>query len=130
MPLAVKAQSLKKKFFFNLFMAAVGLCCCVGFSLVAVSGGYSLAVVYRLVIAMASRVAEHGLQGEWASVAVARGLRSCVSGLQSSRSTVVVQELSYFVARGIFLDQGLNLHLLNWQLDFFFPLSYQGSLKA
>ena len=64
-------------------------------------------------------VAEHGLQGEWASVAVARGLRSCVSGLQSSHSIVVVQELSYFVARGIFLDQGLNLRLLNWQLDFF-----------
>ena len=91
----------------------------MGFSLVAASRGYPLVGVCRLVIAMASLVAEHGLQGEWASVAVARGLRSCVSGLQSSRSIVVVQELSYFVARGIFLDQGLNLRLLNWQLDFF-----------
>ena len=65
-----------------------------------------------------------------AAVAVARGLRSCDSRLQSSCSIVVVHEISYSVARGIFLDQGLNLRLLYWQLDFFFPVSYQGSLKA
>ena len=69
-------------------------------------------MVCRLVIATASLVAEHGLYGEWASVAVARGLRSCDSRLQSSCSMVVVQEISYSVARGIFLDQGLNLRLL------------------
>ena len=36
-------------------------CCCVGFSLVAVSRGSSLVAVYRLLIAVASLIAEHGL---------------------------------------------------------------------
>ena len=53
----------------------LGLCCCKGFSLVAESGGYSLAVVGRLLIAVAYPVAEHGLPGTQASVAAARGLR-------------------------------------------------------
>ena len=29
-----------------LFLALLGLCCCVGFSLVVVSGGYSLVAVF------------------------------------------------------------------------------------
>ena len=37
--------------------------CCTGFSLVAESRGYSLAVVHRLPIAVISLVAEHGLWG-------------------------------------------------------------------
>ena len=53
----------------------LGLCCCKGFSLVAESGGYSLAVVGRLLIVVAYPVAEHGLPGTQASVATARGLR-------------------------------------------------------
>ena len=61
MSLAVKAQSFFLKKYSYLFMAALGLHCCVGFSLVAVSGDYSLVVVCRLVLAMASLVAEHGL---------------------------------------------------------------------
>ena len=40
-------------------MAVLDLCCCVGFSLVAASGGYSLAVVRGLLIVMASLVEEH-----------------------------------------------------------------------
>ena len=36
-------------------------CCCVGFSLIAVSRGSSLVAVYRLLIAVASLIAEHGL---------------------------------------------------------------------
>ena len=44
-----------------LFLAVLGLCCCVGFSLVVVSGGYSLFVVHGLLIVVASLVAEHGL---------------------------------------------------------------------
>ena len=44
-----------------LFMAVLGLRCCVGFSLVVVSGGYSLFVVHGLLIVVASLVAEHGL---------------------------------------------------------------------
>ena len=43
----------------NFFLAVLGLHCCEGFSLV-VSQGYSLAVVLRLLIAVASLVAEHG----------------------------------------------------------------------
>ena len=41
-----------------------------------VSGGSSLVAVGRLLIAVASLAAEHGLQGTWASVVAARGLGS------------------------------------------------------
>ena len=59
-------------------LAALNLHCCTGFSLVAASGGYPVVVMYGL-IAVASLVAEHRLQGMWASVAVAGGLSSCSS---------------------------------------------------
>ena len=42
-------------------MAVLSLCCYVGFALVAASGGYSLAVVCRLLIVVASLVVEHRL---------------------------------------------------------------------
>ena len=50
-------------FIFKLkkFLAVLGLCCCVGFSLVVASGGYFLVVVCRLLIVMASLIAEHRL---------------------------------------------------------------------
>ena len=48
----------------------------MGFSLVAASGGYSLVVVLRLLISVASLV-KHGLLGMKASVVAARGLGSC-----------------------------------------------------
>ena len=67
-------------------MAVLRLHCNTGFSLVAVNGGYSLVAMCRLLIAMASFVAYHGL---WASA-------------------VVVHGLSRPEACGIFLDQGLN----------------------
>ena len=63
-----KARLLLKIFIY-LFIAVLGLCCCLGFSLVVVSGGDSLLAVIRLLIAvirllllqsMDSRV--HGLQ--------------------------------------------------------------------
>ena len=47
-------------FFFNLFLAVLGLRCFTGFSLVAVSGNYSLAV-RGLLTEVAALVAEHGL---------------------------------------------------------------------
>ena len=50
-----------------MFVAARGL------SLVVASRGYSLVVAHRLLIAVASRVAEHRLWSMWASV-VAMGL--------------------------------------------------------
>ena len=48
-------------FVFYLFIGCVSHCCCAGFSLAAVSRSYSLAAVHRLLIAVASLVAEHRL---------------------------------------------------------------------
>ena len=42
-------------------MVVLGLCCYVGLSLVAESGGCSLFVVHRLLIVVASLVVEYGL---------------------------------------------------------------------
>ena len=50
--------------FVDLFLAVLGLGCCVGFSLVVKSRGYSLAVV-------------PGLQGVGVSVVVLHGTSSC-----------------------------------------------------
>ena len=61
-------------FSFNLLMAMLGLHCCLGFSIVAASRGYSLVAAHGLLIATASLVAEHGLQGVQVSVVVAPGL--------------------------------------------------------
>ena len=63
---------------FYLLLAVLGLCCCACFFLVGESEGYSLVVVGRLLIAVASCV-ERGLEGMWASVVLARGLCSCGS---------------------------------------------------
>ena len=57
-------------------MAVLGLHCCTGFSLVVVSRGYTVVAVSRLLIAVASLVAEHELSGTWASVLAAHGLRA------------------------------------------------------
>ena len=56
------ALFLKVLFMLLLFLAMRGLCCCAGFSLVAVSRGHSLVVVNGLLIGAAPLVAEHGLQ--------------------------------------------------------------------
>ena len=45
----------------HLFLAVLGLCCCLGFSLVVSSEGYALVVLLRLLITVASLVTEHGL---------------------------------------------------------------------
>ena len=103
-------------------MAALGLHCCAGFSLVAVSRGYSLAVVRELLTAVAtSLVAEQGLYGAWASVGAPPGLWS--AGL-----IVVAYRLSYSLACGL-LDQGSNPCLLHWQADSL-PLSHRGCPSA
>ena len=57
----------------------MSLPCCAGLSLVGVSWGYSLVAVQRLLIAMASLVAERELYGTSASVVAAHGLGSCGS---------------------------------------------------
>ena len=62
--------------FIYLSSAALGLCCCNQLSLVVESGVYSADVVHRLLIVMASLVAEDKLQGMQASVATAQGFSS------------------------------------------------------
>ena len=76
-PYAVPTAQILFSFSFYLFLAAFVLCCCRGLSLVAVSGGYTLAAVHGLLTAVASLVAEHRLQGVQASVVAAPGLSSC-----------------------------------------------------
>ena len=90
-----------------LVLAGLGLRCCAGFSLVLESRGYSLPAILRLLVAVASLVAEHGLWVTWASVVV-------VSRLQSTGSIVVAHGLSCPMACGLFLDQGSNPCLLHW----------------
>ena len=48
-----------------------------GLCLVAASGGYSLVVVLRLLISVASLIVEHGLLGTKPSVVAAHGLGRC-----------------------------------------------------
>ena len=69
-------------------------------SLLMASRGYSLVAVHGCLV-MASLVAEHRLEGWWASVIVAHGL-------QSLGSVVMAHGLSYPVVCGIFLGQGSN----------------------
>ena len=89
-----------------LFVAVLGLHCCVGFPLDAVSRGRSLVAVPGLLIAMASLLVAPGL---W-----------------STGSIVVAHRLRGSMACGIVPDQGLNPRLLHWQVDSL-PLSHQGS---
>ena len=48
-------------FYFYLFLAILGLCCCPGFPLVVESRCYCLVAVQELLMAVASLVAELGL---------------------------------------------------------------------
>ena len=67
--------------------------------------GCSLVSVHEPLIEVASLAVEHGSR--------AHGLRQ----LQPLGSVVAVHGLSCSTACGIFLDEGLNLCPLNWQLD-------------
>ena len=64
-----------------LFLAVLGLCCCVGFSPVAANGGYSLLAVSGLLTMAASLVAESGLSGTRALVVAAPEFAVVVLGL-------------------------------------------------
>ena len=88
-----------------LFLAALGLCCCVPASSSCSEQGLLFIAVHGLLAAVASLVAEHRLQ--------ARGLQQlCHAG-----SVVVVHRLSCAEACGIFPDQGSNPCPLHWQAD-------------
>ena len=100
---------LQIKFYFLIYGCSGSSLLSAGFSLVAASGGPSLAVVRRFLIAVDFLVVEHGLQGALASV-------------------VVVHWLSGPSACGIFLNQGSTPSPRYWQVDFQ-PLDHQGSPK-
>ena len=63
----------------------LGLCCCVGFALVGESGSYSLVAALRLLLGVASLIAEHRAQGPGASVVVAPTLSSTGSVVVAHR---------------------------------------------
>ena len=65
-----------KNGFTYFFLAAVGLHCCAGFSLVAGGEGRAPVTAGGLPIVATSLIAEHGLWGLGASVAAACGLSS------------------------------------------------------
>ena len=93
----------------------LALCCCMGFPLVAVSGGCS---------SCGERVSHFcgfSCYGAWALGHT--GFHSCVS----TGSVVVAHGCSSSSACGMFLDQGSNPRLLLWQVASL-RVSHQGSL--
>ena len=88
----------------SLFLAALGLCCFRGFSLLAVSKGYPVVTVHELVILVGSLVAMRGLCV--CSVVV-------TPQLYSAESSCVAYRLSCCQACGNFPDQGPNLCALH-----------------
>ena len=85
--------------------------------LVSASGGYSLAVMHRFLIVVASHCGMQDL-GYTGSVVV-------LPRLQSEGSVFVAHELRFSAACGISPDQGSNPGLLHWQADSL-SLSHQG----
>ena len=91
-------QSRGQSIFHYLFLATLGLCDCTWAFSSRGNQGLLFILVQRRLLVVASPVAEHRLQGMWASVIVARGL-TCP------------------VACEIFPDQGSNPCPLHWQAD-------------
>ena len=104
-------------FFFNLLWAVLGLCCWMGFPLVVVRAGHSsCGVSFSL---------------QWLLLLWSMGFSTWaaeveVHGLWGAGSVVVAHRLSCSMACRIFLDWGLNLCLLHWQVKSL-PMSHQGS---
>ena len=104
------------RFHLFFFLSSLGLHCCTGFSPVVVSRNYSLALACKLLIAVASLVVEHRLQGSWASVVTAPGLRTCGSrALKHSLSSC--DTWAQLLPRYVGSSQGLNLCLIHWPVD-------------
>ena len=100
--------------FICLLLAVLGLHCWAGFSLAVAGRGYSLVVVNRLLISVASLAVECGREGPGASVVVARGLKASGPGLY--RLSGVAHEFSCSVTCGIFPDQESTPCLLQRQV--------------
>ena len=61
-------------------MAVLGVCFCMGFSLVAATGQYSGVAVHGFLIVLASLAAQHRLSDAQASGVAARGLKLQLAG--------------------------------------------------
>ena len=128
-PTQITESFFKNKFiylFIYLFLAALGLRCCMW----AFSGcgerGLLFIAVYGLLTAVASLVVEHRLQAHGLQQLQHTGSVVVARGLQSAGSVVVAHGLSCSTACGIFPDQGSNPCPLHWQADSQ-PLRHQGS---
>ena len=121
-------QLFKKNYLFLYFWLCWVFVAVHRLSLVAASRSYSLVMVHRLLIAVASFVVEHGLQNMWTSVVVGQGLSSHDSQALEHRLNTCGIRLSCPAASredGVFPDQGSNSYLLHWQVDSV-PLDKQG----
>ena len=98
-----------------MFLVALGLRCCPGFSLVGRAGA-TLVAVQGLPNVVASVMVERGLQGARASAAAAHGLSRCSSWSLEHKLNGMWN----------LLNQGSDLCLLHWQADSL-SLSHQGS---
>ena len=96
-------------------MAVLGLRCCTQAFSSCCEQGLLFVVVHGLLIAVASLVAEHGLQACGLQQLWHVGSVLVAHRLQSAGSVVVSHGLSCSVACGIFLDQGSDLCSLHWQ---------------
>ena len=100
-----------------LFLAALDLCGCArAFSSCGQRGLLFIAVCGPL-IAVASVVAEHGLQVRGLQQLCHVGSVVVARGLQSADSVVVAHGLSCSAACGIFPNWGSNPCPLHWQVD-------------
>ena len=97
----------------------LGLHCCVGFSLVVVSEVYSRfrCVGFSLWWLLLLQSTGLGLTGFSSCGMRHVGSVVVVPGFYSTGATVVVHGFSCSVACEIFLDEGLNLCVLQWQVD-------------
>ena len=103
-----------------IYLAVLGLCCCVGLSLVAASGDCCLIAVHGFLILVASLITEHGLQSIWTSVVSStwvseHGLSSCAPRFDAW----------WHVGPSWTRDQ-THVSCISWQT---LPLSHQGSPK-
>ena len=117
---------LKKGLFICLFLAVLDLCCCAQAFPSCKEQGYSVVMACGL-MAVASCIAEHGLQSAQASVVQHVGSVAVAHPLQSIGS-VVVHRLSCFRACGIFLEERSIPCPLHWRADSQ-PLDHKGSPK-
>jgi len=83
----------------------LGLCCCSGFSVVVMSGGFSPLAVYGLLTVLASLVVEHGIWTDGLQELLHMGSVVAIPWLPNTGS-IVVPRLSCSMARGILPDQG------------------------